>query len=123
MSTPWDRARKRKSELQEQRNAKLEGGSKQVNSGRFWRFKRDNILHEFLIESRTTDKGSYSVSKEEFQRVKQDALQTPPGLLPGMQVDIQDLSLIVMELKDFQEREIRLIQLEAEREENGDHEN
>jgi hypothetical protein len=114
MDTPWSRARKTRSQLQEERIGDMPGGQKQVNSGRFWRWKRDGILHEFLIEARTTEKGSYSINKEEFQKIKREALQTPPGLLPGMQIDIQDLSLIVVETKDWQEIYTRLITAEAQ---------
>lgn len=92
----------------------MEGGQKQVNSGRFWRWKRDGILFEFLIEARDTTSASYSISKNEFQQIRQEALATPPGLLPGMQIDIQDLSLIAVETKDFQALCLRLVELEAE---------
>jgi hypothetical protein len=111
--TPWQRARKTKSQRQEERIGRLPGGSQQVNSGRHWRWKRDNKLHEFLIEARTTDNKTYSISKDEFQKIRTEALKTPPGLLPGMQIDIQGLSLLVMELTAFQDLQARLIDLEA----------
>lgn len=109
--TPWERARKSKSELQEQRLGKLEGGERQVNSGRIWRWKRDGKLREFLIEARTTDQGSYSISKKEWLAMRIDAYKTPPGLLPGMQIDIQDLSLLAIELTAFQDLYAELIAL------------
>lgn len=87
-----------------------------MNSGRFWRWKRDAILHEFLVEARTTEKpdsDTYRISRKEFLLIRQEALQTPPGLLPAMAVQIQDLHLMVTELSVFQGREIRLVELEA----------
>jgi hypothetical protein len=115
METPWQRAKeKTKSQRQEERLGKMEGGSKQVNSGRFWRFKRDAVLHNFLIEARTTDAGSYRISRGEFLDIRYNARQTPPGLLPAMQVDLGDLHLMVTELAAFQDREMRIIELEAQ---------
>lgn len=91
----------------------MEGGRKTVNSGRLWRWKRDNILHNFLIEARTTEAGSYRIDKKEFQNIRKEAFQTPPGLLPGMQIDLGDLHLIVIELQIFQQMNLRLIELET----------
>lgn len=91
----------------------MEGGRKQVNSGRLWRWKRDAVLHEFLIEARTTKNRSYRIEKDEFLQIEREAKQTPPGLLPGMQIDIQGLQLITTRLSDFQDREMRMRELEA----------
>lgn len=120
LPTPWKRAKQLRSGLQEEGIARMRGGKKQVNSGRFWRWKRDAILHEFLIEARTTDKrdsDSYRISRKEFLSIRKEALQTPPGLLPAMAIQIQDLHLMVMELAVFQGREIRLMEMEARVEE------
>lgn len=114
LETPWQRARKSRSEKQEARIGKMDGGERQVNSGRFWRWKRDGKLYEFLVEARTVEKSrSYTISKDEFQHIRRQALQTPPGLLPAMQIDILDLSLMVIELTAFQDLYARLIALEA----------
>lgn len=117
LSTPWERARKRRSQKQEERNGNLVGGSKQLNSGRIWRFKRDNKLWNFLVESRTNEKAgadTYRISRKEFLQIEQEAFQTPPGLLPAMQIDIQELQLFVMRLTAFQQLFERIISLEAE---------
>jgi hypothetical protein len=114
METPWLRAKtKTKSQRQEERLGAMEGGKKQVNSGRFWRWKRDAVLHNFLIEGRTTDAGSFRIEKQEFQDMRKQARQTPPGLLPGMQIDMGDLHLMVIELSAFQDAQMRILELEA----------
>lgn len=92
----------------------MPGGEKQVNSGRFWRWKRDGKLREFLVEARTTEKRSYAISKDEFSLIRIEALKTPPGLLPAMQIDIQDLSLVVIELTAFQDLYAELIALRGQ---------
>jgi len=117
METPWSRAKKLRSTLQEEKLGKLPGGRQHPGSGRFWRFHRDGRLHDFLIEARTNEKptvDTYRISRKEFLRIKQEALQTPPGLLPGMQIQIQDLNLIVIELQVFQDMIVRLITYEGE---------
>jgi hypothetical protein len=110
--TPWSRARKTRSQQQEERLGTMEGGTKQVNSGRFWRWNRDATLHNFLIEARHTDAGSYRVERAEFLDIRKQALTTPPGLLPAMQIDLGDLHLMVTELSAFQDREMRILELE-----------
>lgn len=116
---PWDRARrlrrgpKSASQRQEERNGQMPEGEKQNNSGRLWRWKRDNKLWNFLVESRTTTKGSYSISKKEFLSIRREAISTPPGLKPGMQIDLDELQLWCMELRDWEAVYTRLISLEA----------
>ena len=111
--TPWSRARKTKSQRQEERLGKMEGGRQQPNSGRFWRWNRDAVLHDFLIEARTTDAGSYRIEGEEFKQIKKQAISTPRGLLPGMQIDFPGLYLMVIELSAFQDLNMRVLELEA----------
>jgi len=120
METPWDRARKTRHQIQEERLGRLEGGSKQINSGRFWRWKRDNKIYEFLIEARRTSANSFSISRDEFLNIQKNAYQTPPGLLPGMQIDIQELQLITLRLTDFHSMYHRLIALERRDEESDE---
>lgn len=115
LETPWQRAKtKTKSQRQEERLGKMDGGKAQVNSGRFWRWKRDARLHNFLIEARTTDAGSYRIERSEFIEIRKQARQTPPGLLPAMQIDLGDLHLMVTELQAFQDAQMRIIELEEQ---------
>lgn len=113
LDTPWSRVRKSKSDRQEERLGKMPHGEKSNNSGRFWRWKRDGKLHHFLMECRTTDKGSYTIKKSEWLDIRRQAFQTPPGLLPGMQIDIQDVSLVAIETGAFDDAMVRLMELEA----------
>lgn len=115
--TPWQQAREnRKSQRQEERLAKLPNATKQINSGRTWFSKRDVRLGGFLVEARTTGARSYSISKNEFEKLTREAFGTPPGQLPGMQIDFEGetiLSLFVMRLDDHLAREARIANLEA----------
>lgn len=110
LTTPWDQARskRRKSQAQEKRIAALPGGRQQPNSGRIHAIaRRDAQLGGYLVEARTTGKGSYSIQRDEFLRIERDAFGTPPGQLPAMQIDfepentaLRTLSLFVTRLED-----------------------
>lgn len=101
MKTPWNKDKRPKYQQQEQRTAKKKGGRQQINSGRTWSSLRDvslkTLLGTVLIDNKTTDKASYRITKDEFLALKRDANRTPPGCHPGMQIDIQDLRLLVIE--------------------------
>lgn len=107
MDTPWKKTDK--SQAQERRLASLPGGRRQVNSGRTWFSKRDVTLRGFLVEARTTQAKSYRLDRDEFICVARDAMQTPPGQLPAMQIDFDTptdrLSLFVIKLEDHMNRE------------------
>ena len=107
--TPWERARKTRSQLQEERLGNIEGGSKQLNSGRTsWRSKRDNIYRQFLVEARTTEAGSYTIQASEWRDIRRQAFQTPPGLLPMIQVELQELNLAVVDWNYLQDLQLEV---------------
>jgi hypothetical protein len=112
LETPWEKAGKARHVRQEERLDKIHGGQKGVNSGRHWRWKRDGRIGHFLVECRDTSARSFSIGYDEFHTITRQAHQTPPGLLPAMQIDILDLSLFVMRLVDHEDREIRLGMME-----------
>lgn len=113
METPWTRARKLRSQLQEERLNTLPGGQKSVNSGRFWRWPRDGRIYDFLIEARTNEKPGtkgYRIDKQEFLDLKRQAIREPGGMLPAMQITMDELDLIVIELNTFHDMLARLMQ-------------
>lgn len=113
METPWTRAKATRSELQEKRLGSKQGGSRQVNSGRFWRFKRDAKNYNFLVEARTTENASYRIEKSEWLDIRKQGFQTPPGLLPAMNLEIQDLRLMVIEEDQFDAIIVELMELQS----------
>ena len=104
--TPWRKATdNQRSQRQEARLAGRPGGKKQLNSGRQWFAKRDVTLNGFLVEARTTRAASYTISSVEFKKLVRDAIGTPPGQLPAMQIDFDQgdpLHLFVMRLQDHE---------------------
>lgn len=113
---PWKRAAKTKSQLQEQRLGKREDGQEQVNSGRStWTSRRDNVIgsvYRFLVEARTTDKASYRIEAQEFRDLTKQATQTPPGLLPMIQLDLQELELGIYRLRDIDDMQRTIVDLQ-----------
>lgn len=101
LKTPWERVREQPYAKQEKRTAKKPGARPQINSGRTWSSLRDVIqdspLGRILIDNKTTEASSYRITREDFMALKRDANRTPPGCLPGLQIDIQDLRLMVIE--------------------------
>lgn len=102
METPWDRAKKRpKYAEQEARTAKKPGARAQLNSGRTWSGLRDVImdspLGRILIDNKTTEKPSYTLTEDEWKGLKRDANRTPPGCHPALQVDIKGTRLFIIE--------------------------
>jgi hypothetical protein len=116
LQTPWTRARKLRYEIQEQRLNDLPGGQKGINSGRLRPFKRDGRIYDFLIEARINQKPgakTATISKQEFQELRRQALVQPGGMKPGMQITIDDLDLMVIDLRDFTDMYNLLVELSA----------
>jgi hypothetical protein len=122
METPWRQVKNSKSRRQEERLAKVPGGRKQINSGRFWHSRRDAKIRDFLIEARGTDSESYSISQKEFEQIAKQAVITPPGMLPAIQIDFSRVKLWVMKLDDhlYREQLIQNLIAEVERLRGGD---
>lgn len=112
LDAPWSRARENKSLEQEKRLGKTEGGSTQINSGRStWTSPRDNIIgriYRFLVEARTTEKESYSISKKEFQDLTKQAVRA--DLLPMIQLDFgSDVQLAIIRLRELDSLQAELV--------------
>lgn len=120
--TPWRAATaQRRSQRQEEKLGKLPGGRKQLNSGRHWHSKRDVRLGGFLVEARTTEKKTYPIDVTEFRDIERQAIGTPPGQLPAMQIDFDyngsTTQLFVKRLEDELYQQQRIATLEAQLEE------
>lgn len=106
IETPWERATSsQRSRRQERSLANEPGGRAQPNSGRPKGIHNDVRLNGFLIEARTTKKKTYRIDSEEFEQIERNAISTPPGSLPGMQIDFEKptgktLRLFVSRLED-----------------------
>jgi hypothetical protein len=100
---------KRKSQKQENRTAKEFGGRTQPASGAIPTLKGDVRTGEttpsfnstdFLIENKFTDKASYSLKKQIWEKIEKEALKDNLRI-PLMQIDIQDKELVLLNKSDF----------------------
>ena len=113
MTTPWQRARATRSQIQEERFGKSVGARPQVNSGRLWWSKRDNRKFDFLVENRTTENDSYSVKGKELKKIASDAIFH--NSLPALNIEFSNLheDWILVRTSDLEAMTIRLAELEA----------
>lgn len=100
---------KRKSQKQEKRTAEEFGGRTQIASGAIEGMKGDVRTgdtsigfkeDDFLIENKFTDSDKYKLDLKTWQKVEQEALRDNMRT-PLMQIDIKDISLVVIGYNDF----------------------
>ena len=105
------KAKRRNSQKQEDRWAKLVGGNTQVASGAFWHSKGDvkekvvEILSNFCWENKYTSKGKFRIKKKTWLGIKEKAYTQ--GNIPGMHIELQHpkfddfIRLVVISKQEF----------------------
>jgi hypothetical protein len=90
----------------EKKDAKLFGARNQRGSGRDDHYPSDAVSDDFAIETKHTDKASYSVSLERwFKLVEESATlnqKDNKNRAPLMSLHIRDQHLVVLSYADFQ---------------------
>ena len=86
----------KKKELKDSRDFK---SSPVRGSGNRWNSPGDSKNNTWLIESKQTDKESYSLSKEKLQKIYDEAIFS--FRLPMMSIKIQDVEVVVLFKDDF----------------------
>jgi len=89
----------KKWEKKEQKDARLFQGRRQTGSGNKWYAPGDCKTDVLLIDSKQTDKKSYSVSIETWDKLYEEALFAQR--IPVLSLEIQKTSLVVLDLDDF----------------------
>ncbi len=83
----------------ENKDSKDFEGKRQKASGNYWGAPGDVKTDDFLIDSKQTDKGSYSISKKTWDKLYEQALFS--FRVPLLSLLIQDTELIVLSKEDF----------------------
>ena len=91
---------KKKSLKQEKRTAKEFGGLTQIASGAIEGMKGDVRTSEYLIENKFTDASNYTVDYKIWNKIFKEAIKDG-GRTPLLQVDIQDASVVIMDISTF----------------------
>ena len=88
---PWEQL--------EKLDAKRFGGRQQIGSGITWSAPGDVRTEKFLIDSKFTEKKSYSVSKKTWDKLYEEALFE--YRIPILSIRIQDLDLCLVDTQDL----------------------
>jgi len=89
----------KKWEKKEKADAKAFTGNRVKGSGSYWARPGDVKTEDFLIDSKQTDKASYSVSKKTWDKLYEESLFS--YRYPMLSLIIQDLELVVLAKDDF----------------------
>lgn len=83
----------------EKSDAKEFGGYRQKGSGNTWSAPGDVKTDKFLIDSKQTDKKSYSVTIKTWDKLYEEALFAKK--LPILSLKIQNVEVVVLDKEDF----------------------
>ena len=83
----------------EKKDAKDFGGYRQKGSGNFWSKPGDVKTDKFLIDSKQTDKQSYSITLKTWDKLYKEALFS--FRIPILSLLIKDKELVVLSKEDF----------------------
>lgn len=89
----------KKWEQKEKKDSKDFKGKKQKASGNYWAAPGDIKTEDFLIDSKQTEKKSYSISLETWDKLYEEALFS--FRIPMLSLIIQKLELVVLSKEDF----------------------
>lgn len=89
----------KKWEKKEKEDSKVFSGKRVKGSGNYWARPGDVKSKDFLIDSKQTDKASYSISKKTWDKLYEEALFS--YRYPVLSLIIQDLELVVLAKEDF----------------------
>ncbi len=85
----------------EKNDAREFGGRVTPRSGGMWSFPGDVKTDMFLIESKTTDKKSYSITANTWRKLYSQALKSQRLPLLSIQLAKEDIEVVVLDKNDF----------------------
>jgi hypothetical protein len=98
MQKKWQKA--------EKKDAKLFGASNQRGSGNQDHYPTDAVSDQFAIETKQTEKGSYSISLKKWQKLVEETaiLNQKDGKnrIPILSLHISSHHLVVLDYEDFE---------------------
>lgn len=116
MKVPWN-SREEPAYLKQERR-RMPGTVKRPNSGRQWSRKGDrkgirSLIKGLLIDNKTTEAESYRIEKVKWEQFRRTASREMASA-PMWQIDMPDLSLVVLEQDTWEAFIIQMIALEDE---------
>lgn len=83
----------------EKKDKEFFGGSRQRGSGNQWAHPGDIKSSELLIESKHTDKESFTITRKLWDKLYEEALLL--FRYPILSIEIKDTEIVVMSKEDF----------------------
>lgn len=90
----------KKWQLKEIKDEKTFQGKRTTGSGNRWHSPGDIKSDVFLIDCKQTDKNSYSVSRDTWNKIYEEALFS--YRIPMLSLDISGTELVVLSKEDFE---------------------
>jgi hypothetical protein len=106
VKAPWGQSSKQAYQKQEARISAKPGARAQINSGRTWKSLRDVVEQTPLFHILFDCKGpkvegeetTFKLEPKKWRELRRDANRTPPGCVPGYQLDLApDVRLVVID--------------------------
>jgi len=85
--------------LKEKNDAKTIDGKRVRGSGNRWYNPGDSRSNDYLVESKFTEKDSYSLNRKKLQKIYKEALLTYK--IPLFMVQIKDMEVVIMFKEDW----------------------
>ncbi len=99
--TPWQRAQAgRRAARSERAGARLDGGQTQPASGSKWQAPGDYRTATFLVEDKTTDARSYTITADVLDKINRQAMLAH-GRLPQLRISMPGHVVRVIREEDW----------------------
>jgi hypothetical protein len=92
---------KKQWQKKESKDAEEFGGRVTPRSGGMWSFPGDVKTDDFLIDAKTTDKKSYSLTVETWRKLYSQALKSQRLPLLSIQLVKENVEVVVLDKNDF----------------------
>lgn len=83
----------------EKSDAEEFSGKRTARSGGFWSFAGDVSTDTFLIDSKHTEKKSYTVTGDIWNKIFKEALRARK--IPMLSIQVQDIELVILDKHDL----------------------
>ena len=85
----------------ETKDAEQFGGRRTPKSGGFWSFAGDVVTKDFLIDSKTTDKKSFSITANMWTKLFNEAIKARKLPILSILLINNETELVVLDKNDF----------------------
>jgi len=92
---------KKRWQIKENKDAEQFGGRVTPRSGGMWSFPGDVKTDDFLIDSKTTEKKSFSITANIWRKLYTQALKSQRLPLLSVRLEKDDIEVVILDKNDF----------------------